>query len=1017
MRINSLTITGFGPFAGTEHIDFEQLSAEGLFLIAGKTGAGKSTILDAICFALYGSVPGARGQARQLRSHYVDARTPTEVTLDFEARGRRLRIERSPEYQRPKKRGTGLTTSPARCAVLEYRNGTWHGLARTAKDAAEVIYQTIGLSAEQFSQIILLPQGAFAEFLRAQPADRENLLEKLFGTARFGRVEDLFRKQRTGAAQQLESISQRRRDLVQLTFSSTGLPAPALESHPDSRAVLALLTVARVHAQETAEVLGRAAAPAATAAAAAQERLRALKTLRADVIRYGQHQSQLEKWTSEAPLRRELEDSLRAAEAAVPLHTVHREWRDARSTVADLEEQLHAHTGTAALGDLDVDGLTARIETTRTALTAAARYADDWAARESLEQRRRQLTAAKAEAAEQVEQLTAEQRTLTDQETRLQAEVDSFESIAAAEAQLRTAEERLRKIMDLQAALQEKAKDVQLAKAQLEEIRAHESAAAAHLARLRTQRIAGIAAELAAHLASGQPCPVCGSATHPRPAHADDRVTEAQEREAHDVAARLSEQLVASEKKLTGLTSTEQALNDELAGLGGGAAPDAARLQEQVAAQRVQLDAVRESQQHTRRQLQDVRTRAEALADRASTVSERLAQLTADISQVQGNLDAVDTSPTAAEKELFTNLDVAWPADAAQMRDAAAALRESLTMLDQLHGQRVRHAQAVRERDKWTARWEGALADSEFADEAAFLQALELDRDAIRTRLETMRELRVRLTAAESEEWYRRAEQNQLSLADIDESLLTAEDRSAAWSARSEHLQSRVSVAHHEQSRVQALSAEFAGSAPAEDEHLGRLREEITLTQIITAASNDNTKHISLKSFVLLDLFKRVTEAASERLLRMSQGRYSLLHHLDRGTNQRSAGLGLIIMDEFTGEARDARTLSGGESFIAALALALGLADTVAATVGGIELDTLFIDEGFGSLDPESLNRVLEVLDQLRSGGRTVGVISHVASMHETIPLKITVKAGPHGSRILIDSQENANTPHRADSA
>ncbi|RBM22975.1 AAA family ATPase, partial [Streptomyces sp. PT12] len=547
MRLHRLTLTAFGPFAATERVDFDRLSAAGLFLLHGPTGAGKTSILDAVCYALYASVPGARQSgAVSLRSDHADPGTPTEVVLDLTVGGRRLEITRRPEQERPKRRGTGTTRDRARSALRErdHATGEWRALSGSHQEIAEELGALLGMSRDQFCQVVLLPQGDFARFLRAGAEDRAKLLGRLFDTRRFAAAEAHLAELRAAAAQRVRAGDERLLATAHRVHQAAprgawpeapGGPAPGDLAPGDPHladAVLAWAAQARCAAREFCDIAALALRAAEDGHAAAQAHHDATAE-RARLQRaHAEARSRADALARRAPEREETRALLaraRAADAVAPALAL-RESAEAEHREAARAERAARAPLPPELAEAPGAALAERERTTRERLgaLAAARRAEERAA---------DLTAELDRLAAEAD---ADNALLADAERRLAPWPDEHARLTerAARAERATAEaeraaERLARARERLAAARHRDR-LAAAVAEAEErlLRARESAAdaAAHWLDLKERRLRGIAAELAAGLVPGRPCAVCGSPDHPDPTpQADGHVDRAAE--------------------------------------------------------------------------------------------------------------------------------------------------------------------------------------------------------------------------------------------------------------------------------------------------------------------------------------------------------------------------------------------------------------------------------------------------------------------------------------------------------
>ena len=876
MRLHRLEITAFGPFADTVRVDFDHLSDAGLFLLSGPTGAGKTSVLDAVCFALYGDVPGDRSTAKRLRSDQAAPGVRPRVELEATLSGRRFRIVRSPSWERPKKRGAGVTTEQASVAIAERVDGEWTTLSSRLDETGHLVTRLVGMNVGQFTQVAMLPQGRFQAFLRARSEERHHLLQQLFRTGRFEGVEKWLRDHRLALRKRSEAAEATVADLVSRVSEATGTDAP-----DDDRAAWArgLLDRAATRATETAAHAAEAAATEAGARGRLAE-ARALAERRARLDAAVAEQQRLLAGSERHETDRERLAAARRAAGVVPLHRV-----------AVGARRAHAAAGSAVT------------VTDRAALESALAEAVDGAARiRALQPRAERLRAVRAETAR------LERRALELAAAGERARAEARELVATLTARLREAEEA-------HAAARQRTLDLR-----------------EHAIALREQRVHGMAAEIAAGLVVGGACPVCGSCDHPHRAAAPP--------DAPDEAAEKAAQKAADDAAAT--------------------------------------EFLRHAEVH------DLTTALTAASDRVDTVPPEIAT---EAGAVAASLDALAAEAAALTEELATYDEDLLAAHQRAEQEA----RAGLAALDRLAATDAARAEA--ERHLAAAVVAGGFADADSALAAALDQQA-YDDLARRTTEHDRRLAAVTAVLAEP------GADDVANAALPDLAALTAEHedalrglgdaraRESRWAALAQRLGSLVGE----------LDAALATWAPLRDE----LEVATRLCAFVEGKSADNRLQMRLSAYVLGYRLGQVVDAANARLAGMSDQRYSLEHTGRRGAGETRGGLSLLVRDDWSGESRDPATLSGGETFVVSLALALGLADVVTQEAGGADLDTLFVDEGFGSLDADTLDDVMDTLDSLRDGGRVVGVVSHVAEMRDRIPTQLVVTKDRRGSTLAV---------------
>jgi DNA repair protein SbcC/Rad50 len=1146
MRLHRLELAAFGPYPSREVVDFDRLGADGVFLLHGDTGAGKTTLLDAVAFALFGAVPGMRDHAKRLRCDYADPAVLTEVRLELTVRGHRLRLVRSPEYERPKKRGGGTTRQPAKASL------TWVGTAPSGHapdgltridDVGRTVERLLGMSKEQFFQVVLLPQGEFARFLCADTGEREKLLEKLFGTQHFALVEQWFRERRVAAGRALD---EKRRTVAELvarvaqvvgseppvpgstrpapgstrpapgstqpaagstqpaagstqpaagstqpaagstqpaagsTQPAAGSTQPAPESmQPADAAWLdelaasaeaaAAEAVTRELAASTARDREEAAYFAARTLAERVRRVRAARVELAQLDAEGEDRARRQAEVAAArraevvvPVAVELErvartarraaESLAARRAELPDgfgiddasrstelphgrgtaeqaarrsaettagHSDEFDEQDAESRTAQLHqrpgepgepetEQPHQrpdeseqqaaqphqppreqterpHQPPGEFGGREVERVRRAAGRLREEAGTLAELVGEAERQVSDRDRLRELERLGRRAGREVAAL-AERLSLLPRD--IEAARERVEEATRARAELPA----LEAARDELAGLADDARAVPAAERTARELRErHADSVDAHqrarenLLDIRQRRLDGMAAELAGALDDGTPCPVCGSAEHPAPAVGKAaRVTADDERAAvHDeeraAAARATAKEEAREAELARRTLHErlggQKENDLADALRTAQAKyhDAATKSGEYDERKATLEALEAEIQRTRERHRTAEKEESAYAHEHDTIAAR-------VDERQDRLDAARGEHADVATRRTFLLDLAGRAD---------RLAEAIT----------EHDIAAKRVDEQRTRLAEATTDAGFDD-------LDAARAAARDE-NTVARLEKELADANAREAGLRQILADPELADVDPEQDV--DVAAAADALTEaKLEVENAVADARATRRvrddleelgERLRAAWAELAPREAEYA----ELDALTDVVNGRGQ-NARKMSLRAYVLAARLEEVAVAATARLRRMSDDRFSFVHNDDAERRGKRGGLGLDVLDDYSGQVRSAKTLSGGETFLASLALALGLADVVAAETGGALLDTLFVDEGFGMLDADTLDEVMNTLDELRAGGRVVGLVSHVEELRQRIPTRLRVAKSRTGSRVELIS-------------
>ena len=1107
MRLHTLIMTGIGPYAGTETIDFDRFTASGRFLLTGPTGSGKTTIIDAIVFALYGQVADSSGSSKQrLRSTLVDAAARSEVDLTFSTSAGVYRILRSPEYWRPKKRGTGTTRQNAAAKLWRLSAPGGHALDEPItrlEDVGAEVNRIVGLSRDQFTQTVVLPQGRFARFLRATSAERHTLLRDVFGTGVFDAIQAeiaernrLTDREAQAARQALQARVEVAAPLLALlpipdadgtpppgALSATivtddaqknaePFPAPrrtelseALESAelsepaelaelagapvPDTDAIAAIgeqaLARSRAALAPLAEAVERARAEAGAAHAATEAAVELRQRLdRREALLAEQAELDAHRAAHDADTTR-LDAARRASQVATALHRHARTLRDL-AAARDLATQALSRTlntvgasasatstiltdniadstdDTDSTDTQDIPAIGPILEECEAILTSApqAPYApEDSGESQRLQHAESQLTALATRTrtlAGSLEPLVALEADLDDRWAALErdqallnarrADLDehirALEARPARHAELETALETARQaenrlpqarvdrdaaLARRDAAMRAEALDTRLAaskQAVVEATKAVESAKA-HAAAQHRAWLEATAGSIVAELVDGEPCPVCGSPEHPAPADPEaGSVSRAQVEQADAERARADEHLTERVREHSDLerdhrTALEASgmrplaeLDDALAGAAehlqslARASRPLSELTEQLAGFAEETAAMRDALETDRTALAEDRARLEAAQNALEQDRARCA-------------DACGEHATVAARH-HALLGIADAAESARSHLAAVrtAAREATSASDDL-------GKALATAGFTTASQaeQAILPAAELTALAEAVDRIRADRERVRHAL--TEDPRIRTLTGEETADVAGARRLQEAAEKTRETALAAH---ATASEAHRHLEEALEAVDRAAVRLADI---LAGSR--------------ALTQVAALVTGRNDASTPLATWVLLDRFAEVLVFANDRLTQMSSGRYELVRVADEtgSAGRRDRGLGLGVIDRLcAGVVRDPKTLSGGETFYVSLSLALALADVVTAESGGVAMETLFVDEGFGTLDPETLQTVLAELGRLQAGGRTVGIVSHIEELRRQVPDRIEVTTTPVGSTLRI---------------
>ena len=987
MRLHSLELTAFGPYASAQRIDFGRLTGSGLFLLEGPTGAGKTTILDAITFALYGGLAGEEAAEDRLRSHFAQPDAEPSVTLDFSVRGVRYLLCRVPEHRRPKKRGEGFTTEPARVHLQRREGASWVSLTANKAEAGEHITELIGLNRAQFTQVMLLPQGEFAKFLRAADDDRRVLLSKLFGTGLYDRITAVLDQRRAAAVRARQDAEAAIGNAVSAAVEAAGLDADARGE------VLALSRAERgtrlkevgaelaLNAAVTGEGLEVAVAGVA-AALVAEERAKQQASLMTRLTQAAGRLREHENARPEQEQRASRLASARRAEPVRPLLAALDEARQAAGAARDTLLGLVPDPDETMLAGGGGAGAFMRAEAAERDAASLQHLADEEAALPGRQATLAGLQEAASAATGRVSSLEAAKQDLPERIATLEDHLAAARLLAsglggareqqAAIGRRAEAASRLAGLEQLLAERNEALRDA---------VDAHHALVDEHQ-RLMDVRLAGMAAELAAQLADGAACPVCGSAAHPAPAQAAGGLVSEEDlavaAERRDAASADRTRLADDRDALAAEAAASAAVAD--GGTVDGLAAEAAALADQVAqAEQAVADAGRLESElaDSRAEQQQVAEELLGATATAAAARQRAEKSLADLDRLRADLAAAAQGhPSVAVRQ-------------AALRRAAEADRSLSAALDKL-------AAALAEETKARGRAEREAVARGFdtpeqASSALLSPGQQADLD------EQVTSWTATLAALQSAV----ASDDLAGLDPGRADLVHASARAAAEAlARAQTGEQEVRAAHEAaNARVGRLRQRLDEVSRAEQGY-DRLEEDTAAVIRLAglAKGMDGHRRMALTTYVLRQWFGQVVAAANVRLAAMSSGRYELRRTDEGGTKRERTGLTLAVIDRHTGEERSPGSLSGGETFYTSLALALGLADVVKAEAGGVDLDTLFIDEGFGSLDPETLDQVMAVIDELRDRGRVVGIVSHVADLKDRVAERLEVRRLPDGS-------------------
>lgn len=1023
MRILRLTMDAVGPFPGHEVIDFEAFSDAGRFLLSGPTGAGKSTIIDAIVFALYGKVSGGRDSSdSRIRSRYASEQAKTEVELIFSTSSGNYKVRRQPAYERVKKNGKGVTKQNAKAWLFkldEQLREVSEPLTKTS-DVGTEITRIVGLSREQFTQTVVLPQGKFAQFLRSTSKDRQDLLQELFGTAIF---EDL----QLDLVERARKVKKNQEALDATLRANLGVLASLLDEAPqlDPARCLVYEPVPEVDCEfdplETAwtsrfesltpwlERNQRCANLEVSALREQEDKLRSefasQRDLAARQERYLALTKEHEQLVAQGPAQRQRLAQIQALQALSDLKPWHEQLKQAQAQQAVAQRQLSQalaleqlesdERAQAVLQPLDYRGAQA-LSVQLTAQVAALSPQVELEA--GLAGRRRDLQT-KTQAHESASAKLAQGRERENQlPTQIASKQELLEQLNEQAATLPTAQlaqEQAAQTLKLAKAHEQLVKDHQRARKLQQLVALELKQASQRHKHMLEQWLSQSALNLAQNLVAGEPCPVCGATEHPAPAtQGGENISQEQLDQALEEVNEVQGELSQASERVTKLAAQLEAQPCQLS---------PAQAREQLQEAKAALAAAQQASEQAsscKAQIAKLNGQLEALRADNQTAQARLA---GDAKEIQLLGEKIEADAASLSCEGFESV----AAKVEYLSQLAAALEQLAKAGQELDQCKKRAQQAA---DSFATQW--AQASANFADHSA-KPAAPAPTDPAET------EPTQDTSAANVQDGYAQACQAFAGLdlaalkatsASYEKSLSinqAALDELAGIELTPPPLEQTQAQLEQAQAKTQACQTyastwqAFAGQVNAQLAKLNKLlarRSQASATDaqllaLASAANGDNHARLTLSAWVLQAHFRQVLVFANERLGVIGAGRYELINvDSEEDTRQQKQGLGLAVVDHLSGTTRSPRTLSGGESFYVSLALALALADVVATQNGGIEMNTLFIDEGFGSLDEGTLAEVMDVLGALHSGGRVVGIVSHVSELKRAIPAAIEVR-------------------------
>ena len=899
MRPLSLQIEAFGPYLEPTFVDFEKLNEAGLFLITGSTGGGKTTLLDAMCIALYNRSTGGRRSFADMRCLAADNTRRTEVTFTFALGAEQYRFHRA-LFMR-KKRGSEVYDLHEQHECMKFCGDTWELITSgAARSVTEYAQNLLRLTAEQFSQVIVLPQGEFLRLLRANSKDKGEILKTLFACENWKTL--------------VTKLGDRQKALYAKRQKSDAMLHTLLEKHSaaDSDALQMQIRELEERKLSTQQQL----AEKNEAAVQAQKLLER-------AVQYAQLQKE---WQTAAAQHTTSKTQLTAAQQAAT------ETPQTEAKLAEMQAQLlQFERESEALRHERARSI--ERDTVQTAITQREKQieklrTDCRAADTARQNALKSITAGEAYLAE-VTQAAEFLPALLQQKTRLEADLKAAGEYRAALQDADAARTALNEKLDLslQAKLAVSAQDKALAAAE-------------------AARLGNSAAALAAELKDGTPCPVCGSVHHPAPAHsAAQTVTEAELNAMRKQLDNLRTAYTAAESAVSAAQATLSIALSRVESTGKAVNDNAENLQvleEKLSALSRQIAETEKKAAHgpaARRKLQTLRDQAFAAEQQHAALQTQSAACAAELTQLQTRLAAfASVRDTGMIDRLLTEYNTRTTALTARQKSLETALRtatENLAAAQKLHTASVERLQNAEE----TLRGFGEAPPLSAEESARAAEAAQKERNTL-----------------------------SLTLGGITEAL---------------------SSARHTAGAVHKLLEETA-ELDAEYSRVTRLHGLLS--------GQKNSLRMPLLQYVLSMMLEETVFSANRYFSVFSRGRYALRRMTAPKGGAGYSGLDIEVMDGMNGTCRSLETLSGGEQFLASLSLAFGLSEVVQANSGVVRMDSIFIDEGFGSLDGDTLDTAMKALETIRQSGRVVGIISHVSELRHRIPTMIRVSHKESGT-------------------
>jgi len=1019
MRPIKLTMTAFGPFADTQVIDFRQLNERAFFLIHGPTGAGKTTILDAICFALYGETSGNERKGEQMRSHHAKTTTLTEVTFDFALGDETYRVARTLKRERSENSDVEISYKPDKATLwrrtgIEEEHVPGSVLASKSSKVTDAIVGLFGFESSQFRQVIVLPQDKFQKLLMANSQDREKLFRTLFQTEQYEKIEKAFRDEAKDLADELKRLRDDRKLILSLANVSTLDELNEIRQEVESELEAKKIELALHRLEEQL---------------ASDEYTQGQETQR-NIDEYKQSEIELQKLQSKQVEFTTKRQQLARAQRASELTDLENSTEHQRQEAANLQKRQAEAQGQLVVYQKKqqqaVDTLDQELKRDPER-DDARRKRDVLAALQvqvnELETARHELDIAKGQADQAFHDRNVSQASrekVQKELTRVEQELGQIESVKLklsaaqqAEAEAEKVHQQVLKLRDIERKLKTAQNKEAEARDRLTQVETNLGLAREKTKDMQDAWLNGQAAFIASQLKENSPCPVCGSTSHPQPAFSDQPLPS--ESDLKSAQSSFNE----LERQYQDLQIEWTLIHDETVRLDSERKPLAELLGDKANLSVEEIQFEHRSAQSHRKSVEEDDRRLVNLVDKLEPLKASLARAEADFT-IKDKIYLDASSSHTSSQAVFLERERNIPPELNDLEKLKVAQNQAIERVNQLEtalqNARTKASKAIEQaaRAETTLKeiTEQAKKEKQRAEEMdkQFLQRVkdgsfsDLD-DYCSAKLKpteinvldtAIREYERQLHAAR--ERFERAFRAAESLSKPDLEKLKG-DCDQARKKVEETLRSIQSLENLGKSYKEQL-----GKLTQVQEEFDRVEKQYsTIGKLSDVVNGKNAYNLTFQRFVLSSLLDDVLSDATFRLNTMSRGRYILQRTQSPQDKRKASGLDLVISDTWTGDSkRPVETLSGGEGFYTSLALALGLAEVVQRYAGGIRLDTIFVDEGFGSLDTDTLDLAIRTLESLKEGGRIVGIISHVESMRERIPARVEVIAGVTGSSVKL---------------